>query len=105
MTGVQTCALPIYTKSGGCLDVERHHMIGAMPAERLKERMAEHLATVHRTPYVIEFVHFHHDMFKLVLPITKCGEAVVARIAAVEMALYIWCVNLLPQGHAQPPPR
>src|SRR3546814_5440826 len=79
----------LHTKSGGCLDVERHHMIGAMPAERLKELMAEHLATVHRTPYVIEFVHFHHDMFKVELPITKCGEAVVARIAAVEMALNI----------------
>src|SRR3546814_16008116 len=78
-------------------------MIGAMPAERLKELMAEHLATVHRTPYVIEFVHFHHDMFKVELPITKCGEAVVARIAAVEMALNIGCGNLFPQGHAQRP--
>src|SRR3546814_20045541 len=78
-------------------------MIGAMPAERLKELMAEHLATVHRTPYVIEFVHFHHDMFKVELPITKCGEAVVARIAAVEMALNIGCGNIFPQGHAQRP--
>src|SRR3546814_16586908 len=93
----------LHTKSGGCLDVERHHMIGAMPAERLKELMAEHLATVHRTPYVIEFVHFHHDMFKVGLPITKCGEAVVARIAAVEMALNLGCGNLFPQGHAQRP--
>src|SRR3546814_16921658 len=95
------CSSDLHTKSGGCLDVERHHMIGAMPAERLKELMAEHLATVHRTPYVIEFVHFHHDMFKVELPITKCGEAVVARIAAVEMALNIGCGNLFPQGHAQ----
>src|SRR3546814_12779111 len=76
----------LHTKSGGCLDVERHHMIGAMPAERLKELMAEHLATVHRTPYVIEFVHFHHELLKLELPITKCGEAVVARIADVDRA-------------------
>src|SRR3546814_15115324 len=27
----------LHTKSGGCLDVERHHMIGAMPAERRSE--------------------------------------------------------------------
>src|SRR3546814_2656797 len=60
----------LHTKSGGCLDVERQHMIGAMPAERLKELMAEHLATAHRTPYVIELVHFHHDMFRVELPIT-----------------------------------
>src|SRR3546814_17073407 len=72
----------LHTKSGGCLDVERQHMIGAMPAERLKELMAEHHATVNRTPHVIEFVHFHPDMLKVAMPLTKCGEAVVARMAA-----------------------